>query len=102
MFLATVRSNDLSKSDSQTNMQHSFHKKDELSQTLHDDKTQNLKEIGNRYSKQNVKLEENIFHKKFPGPETLKDLIKFKINRSTLRNKKLTINNENLDYLPNK
>jgi hypothetical protein len=49
-----------------------------------------------------VKLKENIFHKKFPGPETLRDLIKFKMNRSTLRNQNLKFNDENLNYLPNK
>lgn len=103
MFLATVRSDDLSKSESQTNMHHSFHKKDELSQTLDETfKISKLKEIGNRYSNQNVKLKDNIFHNKFPGPEALRDLIKYKINRSALRNQNLTINDENINYLPNR
>ena len=103
MFLATVRSDDLSKSESQTNILHSFHRKNELSQTFHEiDKIDKLKEIGNRYSKQNVKLKENIFHNRLPGPEALKDLIKYKMNRSTMRNQNLRINDENINYLPNK
>ena len=88
MYLDTVKSDNMSKeSESQTNILHSFHKKDELSRTFHDnDKIVKLKEIGNQFSKNNIKLKENIFHKKFPGPETLRDLIKYKMNRSTLRN----------------
>jgi hypothetical protein len=49
-----------------------------------------------------VKLKDNIFHNKFPGPEALRDLIKYKINRSALRNQNLTINDENINYLPNR
>jgi hypothetical protein len=66
---------------------HSFHKKDELSSTFNDyEKIAKIKEIGNQFSKNNIKLKENIFHKKFPGPDTLRDLIKLRMNRSTLRN----------------